>query len=241
MSDTLYIVMPAYNEADNIESVVQQWHPIVEKLNNGSRLVIFNDGSRDGTYEKMISLSERYPLFIPQTKPNSGHGATCLHAYRYAIEQGADYIFQTDSDGQTEPAEFWSFWENRNSYDILIGERKSREDGFQRVLVTKVLKMVIKVFFNVWVSDANTPFRLMKREHLKEYLHLIPVDFFLSNVLMTTIAVKKKQKIYWKSITFKPRQKGINSINMKRIFKIGVQAMKDFRQLNKQLMNLPVE
>ena len=45
MSEVLYIVMPAYNEEDNIRSVVEQWHSVVEKLGGESRLVIFNDGT----------------------------------------------------------------------------------------------------------------------------------------------------------------------------------------------------
>ena len=67
----------------------------------------------------MKSLEKKYPLFIAETKENTGHGATCPHAY--TVERGADYIFQTDSDGQTEPGEFWGLWKERENYDFLIG------------------------------------------------------------------------------------------------------------------------
>ena len=85
-----------------------------------SRLVIINDGSKDDTYEKLLSLAESRPYLIPLTKPNGGHGPTVIYGYRYAIEQGADYIFQTDSDGQTVPSEFEGFWEKRKKYDAVI-------------------------------------------------------------------------------------------------------------------------
>ena len=51
--DTLYIVIPAYNESENIKRTIEEWCPVVEKHNGGgaSRLVIINDGSRDDTYE----------------------------------------------------------------------------------------------------------------------------------------------------------------------------------------------
>ncbi|MDR1878405.1 MAG: glycosyltransferase family 2 protein [Bacteroidales bacterium] len=235
MGNKLYIVMPAYNEEENIRSVVEQWHPIVEKTGNGSRLVIFNDGSKDNTYQRMKELKKEYPYFVAETKPNSGHGSTCLYAYRYALQQGADYVFQTDSDGQTVPDEFWTLWEQRENYDFLIGSRKQRQDGFSRIVVTKVLQLIVKLIFGVWVKDANTPFRLMKQECLANYLTIIPADFFLSNVVITTIAVKKKQKLFWTPITFKPRQKGTNSINLKRIIKIGFKAIGDFRTINKRL------
>jgi len=235
MSDTLYIVMPAYNEAENIKSVVQQWHPIVEKIGNNSKLVIFNDGSKDNTYNCMLELAKEFPHFVPETKPNSGHGATCLYAYQYAIDNHADFIFQTDSDGQTNPEEFWEFWEVRHQYDLGIGIRNARQDGFSRIVVTKTLRFIVWCIFGVWVKDANTPFRLMKRENLICYLSIIPKDFFLANVVLSVISVKKKENIFWGSITFKPRQAGVNSINIKRIIKIGWKALKDFKMINKQL------
>jgi len=55
------------------------------------------------------------------TKGNEGHGATLLSGYRRALDGGADYIFQTDSDGQTLSGEFWEFWRNRAEYDARIG------------------------------------------------------------------------------------------------------------------------
>lgn len=235
MNDVLYIVMPAYNEELNIRSVVEQWHPVVEKLGGNSRLVIFNDGSKDGTYEVLCQLANEFPYLVAETKPNSGHGSTCLHAYRYALEHGANYVFQTDSDGQTNPDEFWKFWENRMDYDLGIGTRYSRQDGFSRIVVTKTLRLIVKLMFGVWVKDANTPFRLMKRKNLEGYLQLIPDNFFLANVVLSVIAVKKGEKIFWTPITFKPRQAGVNSINIKRIFKIGFQALGDFRRINKDI------
>lgn len=227
--------MPAYNEEANIELVIKQWHPIVEKIGNGSKLVIFDDGSKDATFSIMQKLQEKYPYLVPVTKKNSGHGATCLYAYNYAIKNGADYVFQTDSDGQTDPGEFWNFWELRDKYDFIIGSRKNRMDGFSRIIVTNVLKVVVFLIFGVKVNDANTPFRLMSTARLKPYLDIIPSDFFLSNVLISTLIVRNKEKYKWIPISFKPRKGGVNSINIKRIFKIGVKAVKDFKVINKKL------
>jgi glycosyltransferase involved in cell wall biosynthesis len=237
MNKKLYIVMPAYNEAENIEDIVKQLYSIVEKIGNESRLVVFDDGSKDDTYDRMKMLAKKYPLFIAETKANSGHGATCLHVYRYALANGADYIFQTDSDGQTCPDEFWGLWEQREKYPLLIGSRTHREDGFSRTIVTKMLRIIIAIMFKIWIKDANTPFRLMKKEFLASALQIIPDNFFLSNIAITTIAAKQKQKIFWMPITFKPRQNGISSVNWKNIFKIGVRALSDFRTINKRLHN----
>lgn len=237
--EKFYFVMPAYNEAENIEDTIKQWYPVVEKISmggaNSAKLVIANDGSKDNTFAIMEGLKEKYPLFEPLDKPNSGHGATVLCLYRYAIENGADYIFQTDSDGQTNPEEFWQMFEHRHDYDFQIGYRKGRQDGASRVFVTKTLRLVVWLMFHEWVTDANTPFRLMQRDKLKAIMDVIPQDYFLCNVAISAIAVKWHYKIKFYEITFKPRQGGVNSINMKRIFKIGWKALGDFRKINKAL------
>ena len=227
------IVIPAYNEQATIETVIQDWYPIIEKIGNDSKLVIIDDGSKDDTYKIMQECAKTREAFEPLTKPNGGHGATILFGYQYALDQGADYIFQTDSDGQTKSEEFWAFWERRNEYDMVIGHRKGREDGFSRVFVTKTLKLVLLLLFHVKVTDANTPFRLMKADTLAKYLPLIPKDYNLSNVIISVIYAKKKLAVKYLPITFRPRQGGVNSINMKKIFKIGKQACRDFIQINK--------
>lgn len=235
--DILYIVIPAYNEEANIQNVIEEWYPIVEAYNGGgkSRLLIIDDGSKDNTYEIMKKCAETKPLLQAVTKKNSGHGATVLYGYQMALKQGAEYVFQTDSDGQTVPDEFHSFWRKRETYDMVIGYRKGRQDGFSRVVVTKVLKVVILVCFHVNVKDANTPFRLMRADTLRKYIAEIPENFNLSNVLISVIFAKNKVLTKYLPITFRPRQGGENSINIKSISKIGWKAVGDFRKINKVL------
>ena len=114
--EELYIVMPTYNERNSIEC---EWYPVVEKISKKSRLIIVNDGSKDDTYEIMQQLAENKPQFIPLTKENGGRGPTLLFAYNYAINKGADWRFQTDYDGQTNPKEFNNFWKMRNKYKLI--------------------------------------------------------------------------------------------------------------------------
>lgn len=237
MSPSLYIVIPAYNEAANIEDVINDWYPVVEAHagEGKSRLVIIDDGSKDNTFALMQEYAKTRPLFTPQHKENGGHGATLLYAYRYALENGADYIFQTDSDGQTLPSEFQDFWEQKEENDMVIGWRNGRQDGFSRILVTKVLKYVIRICFGVSVTDANTPFRLMKKETLGHCLQSIPDDFNLANVIISVLCAKRGYTVKYMPITFRPRQGGVNSINLRRIVKIGFKAFFDFIKINKQI------
>jgi len=229
--DKLYIVIPAYNEEENIETVANEWHDVVAEIGKESHLVIIDDGSKDSTYSKLQELKNDLPQLEALTKPNGGHGATLLYGYRYALDNGADYVFQTDSDGQTLPSEFGQFWENRKDYDFQIGNRKGRKDGFSRVIVTKVLKIVLLLQFGMNIKDANTPYRLMSADSLREILPNIPENHNLSNVLLTVYYHKNKKKIKYHPITFRPRQGGENSINFRKITKIGLKAIKDFSSL----------
>ena len=81
----------------------------------------------------------------------------------------------------------------------------------------------------------------MKADTLRRYIDLIPNDFNLSNVVLSVIYAKKGCRVKYLPITFRPRQGGINSINMKKIFKIGRQALKDFRRINRVLNRIPEE
>ena len=237
--DKLYLVMPAYNEEENIGQVIADWYPVVEQIGGESRLVVLDDGSKDRTYSILKDACADHPLLIPVKKKNQGHGATVLYGYRYALEQEPDYIFQTDSDGQTDPREFWEFWEQREAYDMVIGHRCRREDGRSRIFVTQVLKLVIRLCFHEDVTDANTPFRLMKAEVLREQIRLIPENFNLSNVILSVIYAKKGLRVKYIPITFRPRQGGENSINLKKIFGIGCQAVRDFWKINRMLPKDP--
>ena len=234
--ETLYIVIPAYNEELNIESCVNDWYPVIEKFGNEkSKLVIINDGSKDSTYDKLQELSKSRPRLEPLTKANGGHGSTVLYGYRYAIQNGADWIFQTDSDGQTNPAEFAEFWENRKTYDAILGNRVVRGDGKDRKFVENTVCLLLRLIFGVKVQDANAPFRLMKASLVAKYIDKLPKDFNIPNIMFTTYFSYFKEKILFLPITFKPREKGTNSINPKKIIKIGWKAVGDFRKLRREI------
>ena len=237
MNDTLFIVIPAYNESENIEQVVNDWYPIVETINCDakSRLVIVNDGSKDNTFGILEKLKKNRPLLTPIDKPNEGHGPTVLFAYRYAIDCDADFIFQTDSDGQTNPEEFQQFWDLRQQYDAVIGSRPDRQDGFSRKIVESVLLLILRLTFQVSIPDSNAPFRLMRTTLVKKYIDKMPRDFNLPNVMLTTYFAFFNEKIKFIDISFKPRQGGVNSINLKKIIRIGWKAVKDFRLLRKEI------
>ena len=235
MMDTLYVVMPAYNEEANIEEVVSSWYPVLEGKSPESRLVVADAGSKDRTHAILEEMKEKMPQIEIISDTGTYHGPKVIALYNYAIANGADYIFQTDSDGQTLPEEFGAFWEMRTAYKGIFGHRKVRGDGKSRAFVEKVVCFLLKLYFHVKVPDANAPFRLMNAQTVAKYIGRLDKDYNLPNIMMTTYFAYYKEEMTFKEVTFRPRQGGTNSINIPKIVKIGWKALKDFHNLKKAM------
>ena len=227
--------MPAYNEEENIREVVKSWYACLEGKDAGSRLVVADSGSSDLTHKYLKSMQRELPQLEILTDTQKQHGPKLMALYRYAIEQGADYIFQTDSDGQTLPQEFPAFWDKREKYDVILANRPVRGDGKARAIVEKVVCILLKLYFGVRVQDANAPFRLMKAEVLKKYIDRLPDDYNIPNIMFTTYFAYYKERIKFIDITFRPRKAGKNSINLGKIFAIGWKALGDFHRFKKEM------
>ena len=233
--DVLYIVMPAYNEGENIERVVTSW---IDKLKYGtkeSRLVVADSGSKDDTHKILLKLQKKFSQLDILKTTSQYHGPKVTALYKYAIKNGADFVFQTDSDGQTDPDEFEGFWKKRHDYSGVLGNRKNRGDGKGRTFVEKVVCFLLRVFFGVRVKDANAPFRLMRGELLKKYLGKIPDSYDLPNIMLTAYFVHFKENITFREIKFAQRAAGKNSINFGKIFRIGFTSLRDFWRFRKDM------
>lgn len=228
--DTLYIVMPAYNEEETITAVVEEWYPVVEEIGGDSRLVVADSGSTDHTHMILLRLGETHPRLEVLSNTGKFHGPKLIALYNHAIERGADWVFQTDSDGQTTASEFRKFWEARRRCDAVLGMRLVRGDGQARAFVEKVVCFLLKLYFGVRVPDANAPYRLMKTEVLAKYMPRFSPDYNLPNIMLTTFFAYYQEKVIFLPISFKPRQGGTNSIDLRKICKIGWHALGDFRR-----------
>lgn len=244
--DSLYIIIPAYNEAENIASTIEEWYDVIEEHSGDgrSRLVIIDDGSSDSTLEIIEKEKESKPQLEVITKENGGHGSSIYQGYLYAISKGADYIFQTDSDGQTLASEFEQFYGARKEYEFQIGDRVSREDGFTRRVVSFCVRCAVLLTFGTRERDVNTPYRLIGRDALATALQYIPENFNLTNVAMTGIfgcmskgkcKGQKEIRMRFVPISFRPRQGGKNSINLFKIVKIGMRALRELRSIRHNL------
>lgn len=92
--DKLYVVMPTYNEEENIIEVVKEWYPILSGKDEGSRMVIADGGSKDRTLEILYELQKDYPKLEVFSKPNTDHGTKLIFLYDYAIKQRQTLFFK---------------------------------------------------------------------------------------------------------------------------------------------------
>ena len=232
----LYIVMPLYNEGENITNVLDEWIKEFENKKINYQFILVNDGSKDDTLDKISKYESENPKhFVIINKINSGHGRSIRVGYDFAVLNSPEsWVLQIDSDGQCSPEYFGEFWKNRNDYDYLIGYRKSRKDGIARLFTSKVCMICSSLIINIKLPDPNVPYRLIKAKYLKDAIKHIPQSFDIHNVALSTILASfKNLKYRTVNIVFYDRAGGENSINFINVFQLGVSMLFDLIKLKK--------
>jgi dolichol-phosphate mannosyltransferase len=119
---TVMVVLPTYNEADNLPSMVGELMALdVPHL----EVVVVDDDSPDGTGQIADELAERHPerVHVLHRQGKLGLGTAYITGFRYALERGADYIVQMDADFSHSPGYIPGFLEAIDLYDVVIGSR----------------------------------------------------------------------------------------------------------------------
>jgi len=231
----LAVVIPVYNEEANIANVVREWTGALGQLGIDFVLLAINDGSRDGTAAALQTLARENPGRVePVDKANAGHGLACRTGYEMAVTRGAAWTLQIDSDGQCDPGYFAEFWRSRTEADVIFGVRRTRDDGFLRVLISGICSAVASALTGLNLKDANVPYRLIRTEALAQALPRIPADFDMQNVALT-LALKRDRALRWRYIPihFRNRQGGTNSINLWRILRMGLTLVTSLNRIRK--------
>jgi len=216
----LTVVMPAYNEQDIIAAAVTEWHAEVIAKLPGSRLLVVDDGSTDGTAEVLRTLAATLPgvTFIGR-EVNRGHGQALLFGFR---QIRSEFVLQTDSDRQTCPADFWRLWDRREQFDFVFGIRAKRQDGPFRRLIALLMRVLNWLLWQVWISDANCPFKLMRGEALAAVLPHIPENAFIPMVMVAILARRRRFRVTEVPVQHLPRRGGTQSLRgMARWARVG--------------------
>jgi dolichol-phosphate mannosyltransferase len=212
----LWVVMPAYNEAESLGRVVPDWLRVLDGLGIPYRLLVHDDGSRDHSAAVLGSIS--HPALQLGAGPNRGHGPVLTEAYARAFA-AAPWVMQTDSDGEIPAGAFPEFWARRAEADLILGCRPRRRGPLSRRLISGSLRQILLRGFGGRVADGNCPFRLMRSSAFLPVMPQIGPDTFAPNVLLTAHALRARLRILELPVPHSPRQSGQVSIRRLRLLR----------------------
>ena len=229
----LVVVIPVYNEQDSIHKVIYEWMDELDYWCENFMVLAIDDGSRDHSLKVLRRLQEQFESrLLVMTRPNRGHGQTCLEGYRYGIKIRAQYLFQIDSDGQCDPRYFYRFWSIRKQFAVVYGVRTTRDDGCIRIIISKTLRLMLLLAFRVNCPDANVPYRLMKTDAVKWAIDRIPKDFHLANIALAILLTRDKSCLHGLvPIGFRKRYGGESSIKPLFFGRHAVELYWDIRKM----------
>lgn len=202
----MLIVIPAYNEADNILNTVRG---VVER---GYDYIVVNDGSRDAT----LDVCRSNGLNVLDLPMNLGIGGAVQAGHKYAQRFGYDIDIQLDGDGQHDPAYLDALVrEIASGADLVIGSRfLEKNDGFQSTFMRRVgimwLSAMLKLCTGRRVSDPTSGFRACGRRAIDLFCVSYPVDYPEPESI--AVAIKSGLSVKEVSVEMRERQGGTSSI-----------------------------
>lgn len=163
---SISLVLPAYNEADNIEPMVAEAVPALEAVADDYEIIVVDDGSSDETAAVTRRVSEQNPhVRLVQHEVNRGFGAAVFSGFTNARK---DWIFYTDADRQFVLSELERFVPYMDQADLIAGYRAPRRDPFLRVFYGKGWSALCTLLFGYTVRDVDCGFKLFRREIIEE-------------------------------------------------------------------------
>jgi glycosyltransferase involved in cell wall biosynthesis len=163
---SISLVLPAYNEADNVEPMVAEATSALEASTDDYEIIVVDDGSHDGTADVTRRVMENHPhVRLVQHPVNKGFGAAVFSGFTNAVK---DWIFYTDADRQFVLSELSQFVPSMDQADLIAGYRAPRRDPFLRVLYGKGWSMLCTLLFGYTVRDVDCGFKLFRREIIQQ-------------------------------------------------------------------------
>lgn len=220
----LTVVMPVYNEAEAIGSVLAKWVAMLGALGVHYRIRAYNDGSKDATGAILAEAARASGgRVVAVDKPNAGHGPTVLRGYRAAARE-AEWVFQVDSDDEMGPEAFPALWARREGRDFLAGRRDGRRQPLARRVVSLVSRLCVRVFYGKGIWDVNTPYRLMRAEAFAPFFARLPADTFAPNVILSGLAARHRLRLLEAPVPQRDRATGEVSIKKWKLLKAAARS-----------------
>ncbi len=226
MSDSV-VIIPTYNEIGNIEKMVRK----VFSLSKDFHLLIIDDGSPDGTAQKVKDLQSEFNgcLFIIERKGKLGLGTAYIAGFHWALEKDYQYIFEMDCDFSHNPEDLIRLYSacTSESADVAVGSRYVKGGGFvnwpaDRIFISKGASYYVNFITWMGVKDPTAGFICYKRKVL-ETIDLDKIQFvgYAFQIEMKFAAKKLGFNITEVPIIFTEREVGVSKMN-RNIIKEGI-------------------
>jgi len=212
VSDSI-VIIPTYNEIENVENMTRK----VMSLDKEFDLLFVDDGSPDGTADKVRELQKEFPnrIHLEEREGKLGLGTAYIHGFKYCIAQDYEYIFEMDCDFSHNPDDLIRLYDACSSgADVAIGSRyckggKVENWPWNRVLMSYFASVYVRMILWVSIKDTTAGFKCYRKSVL-EKINLDGVTFkgYAFQVCMKYAAVKHGFKIKEVPITFVDRLYG---------------------------------
>ncbi len=230
MTGAPWLILPTYNEAENIEAIVTAAGDVLATSSDGAhKILIVDDGSPDGTGEIGDRLAaERDQVEVLHRTEKNGIGPAYLAGFRYALDHGAAYVMEMDSDFSHDPADLARLLDAvRSGADLALGSRYVpgggvSDWGLLRRVVSEGGSTYARWVLGLRVKDLTGGFKCFKRGVL-EAIHFDSVrsQGYAFQVELTYRAVKAGFKVVEVPIVFKDRELGQSKMS----WRIAAEAM----------------
>jgi glycosyltransferase involved in cell wall biosynthesis len=224
------IVIPVYNEKENIYPLVEQVNKALEGID--FELILVDDGSRDGTVDAIRSIADER-LCLIEFKKNYGQSSALAAGIDYAT---GDYIVTLDGDLQNDPADIPSMIKmaEEGDYDMVAGVRASRKDDFFiRKIPSYIANRIIMKATGVRIKDNGCALKVFRAETAKGLGLYGEMHRFIA-----VLAALDGARITQADVRHHPRIHGVSKYGLSRTFKV----MSDLALLmfNKKYLQRPM-
>lgn len=225
---SISVFLPCYNEAQNIPLVVSDLLVVLPQISHKYEIIIINDGSTDQTKKIASQISQKYRQVKVINHPkNLGYGA----AVRSGIQTSRyEWIFFTDGDHQFDVKELVAFVPYSRDYQVIIGYRHKRADGWFRSFNARLFKLFINLLYRLHVKDIDCAFKLFHQSTIK------PLSLQSNGAMISTEILYRLKKKHFKfkqlPVNHYPRKFGQpTGNNLKVVVKAGREAFSLYYQL----------
>jgi glycosyltransferase involved in cell wall biosynthesis len=210
------IVLPAYNEAENLPSVLKDLKEVLDGLKISYEIIVVDNGSTDNTQEVLGQVQKEIPqLRIIKLRQNQGFGNGIIQGL---IAAQGDVLGFMDADGQIEAkylSQAYSKLQKEN-FGLCLGKRIKREDGLSRLFLSKIYNILFKIMFGGNFGDLGAKPKLFTRKFY-EFAKPVSKDWFLDTEILIK-AIKGKYSAGEIPIISKSRKKGVSKVKISTAF-----------------------